>query len=205
MTSCSVRKGQLLSGDWLGTGQCVIDDVLLNCLYLHPWVLFVFQFSPSCHCAGLCKWLCGARLSARLNHNSHIPEPAFLMNRKGKFKAFRFLTQVLTSKPDDSVLMTGSLHYAKPMLSLTKGEQEWLQLLNNCDSPLVSSLVTRIRGNRIQFSLSLPFRVTRPLKTEKWVIEEIFPIDSLGMNSQPWESEAQKRKYKCSSVELFFK
>lgn len=75
--------GQLLPRDWLGTGQWVTNDVLLNCLCLHPRVLSVFQFSSSHHCGGLSKWLHDARLSARLNHNTHIPEPTFLMSQKG--------------------------------------------------------------------------------------------------------------------------
>lgn len=56
--------------------------------------------------------------------------------------------------------------------------------------------------NRIQFSLSLPFRVTRPLKTEKWVIEEIFPTDC--WNEQPdmikQSSEKKIQVFQCGIV-----
>lgn len=42
-------------------------SVLLNCLYLNPWVLSFFQVLSPQHC-GVSEWM--AVLSARLNHNS---------------------------------------------------------------------------------------------------------------------------------------
>lgn len=144
------------------------------------------------------------RLDAGGFHNT--PEvPLSLHKPEREFKAFRFLTLVLTSKPDDSVLMTDLLTLSKANSIIMWMRTEWLQLLKSFASPLVWSLVTKIRENLIQFTSSLPFRLTRPpkLATEMSLKEELFPMDTAGMYTQSWESRAQKRQCKRSSVDFF--
>jgi len=52
---------------------------------------------------------------------SHTAEASFsLCQPERELKAFRFLTQVLTSKPGDSVLMADHFCDAKPKLSLPR-------------------------------------------------------------------------------------
>lgn len=151
MTSCSARKlGLLVRGTtaaWglarhrsVGDQWCPIKQSPPTSFICFP----VLSFTPLWGTEQMVAW-CSAVCQIKPQHS--YSRTSFLHEPEREFKAFRFLTQVLTSKPDDLVLTTDSLHYTKPMLSLTKGEQEWLQLLK-CDSPLVSSLVIRIRGNK---------------------------------------------------------
>lgn len=83
----------------------------------------------------------------------------------------------------------------------------WLQRLNRFDKLLVWSLVTGVRGNEIQITQPLPFKVTKSLKfiTEKWVEEEIFPMDRAEMYIQALENKARKRKFQKVQYAFVYK
>lgn len=83
------------------------------------------------------------RLDAGGFHNT--PEvPLSLHKPEREFNAFRFLTLVLTSKPDDSVLMTDLLRYPKPALSPCEWEQNDCSYLKTLPVHWFDHLLTKL-------------------------------------------------------------